>query len=129
MLAACLIIPCSAPRAMEVDNAGLFGPALECEPAGTRIDANLLARVGAGTATQRRRGPANTRLHNNRRGAGSARQAGRPSAPRSESKAPPRAFEEPQAAFIRSFYTCNAARSSALTEGTGWRLVGPLRQG
>lgn len=127
MLAAGLILPSSAPRAMEVDNAGLFGPTLECEPAGTRIDANLLARVRTSTATQKRRGSAASRHHNDRRDA--ARQAARPSSPRSERKPAPRRPEEARTAFIRSFYTCSAARSSALTEGTGWRLVGPLRQG
>lgn len=127
VLAASTLFPCSAPRALETDNGGLLGPTLECEPAGSRIDAGLLAHVRATAPTERRRDSAKTRLHNDRRGA--ARKSGQPSTPRSARKAAPRASEEPQAAFLRSFYTCNASRSSALTEGTGWRLVGPLRQG
>lgn len=126
VLAAGILLPWSAPRALEADTGGLFSPTLECESADARIDANLLARVRADAPPERRRESAKARANVNRRG--KARQAGRPSAPRSSRRAP-RGAEEPQTAFIRSFYTCSATRSSSLTEGTGWRLVGPLRQG
>lgn len=126
VLAVGMLLPWSAPRALEADTGGLFSPTLECESAGAKIDANLLARVRVGASPERRRESAKARTTQDRRG--NAQRAGRPSAPRSSRKAP-RGAEDPQTAFIRSFYTCNAARSSALTEGTGWRLVGPLRQG
>ena len=127
VLAATTLFPCAAPLALEADSGGLLAPTLECEPAGSRIDASLLARVRATAPVERRRGSAKERHRINQRGV--ARKSGQPSTPRSARKAAPPASEEPQAAFLRSFYTCSAPRSSALTEGTGWRLVGPLRQG
>jgi hypothetical protein len=116
-LAVGLILPHSAPRAaMPTDGVSLFTPGLGCGPTETQVGTvGLLARVRAEAApVERRRG---------------ARPASRPSIlPLRAKKAPVQVEQEPRAAILRSFYTCDAPRSPNLTEGTGWRLVGPLRQ-
>jgi len=102
------------------DGIGLLPPGLECHPAETFVGtSNLLSRVRAdlGAPAARRRDAANARAQQSRGGRQAAR---RPSPPRA-------AGQEPPAAVLRSLYTCNATPN--FTEGTGWRLVGPLRQG
>lgn len=125
VLAIGTILPHSAPRASTpTDGVSMFTPGLGCGPAETLVGTGgLLARVRADLAVpQPRRGVAKARQ-------GARQQAARPStsAPRSERKAL-QAEQEPRAAVLRSFYTCDAAPLPNLTEGTGWRLVGPLRQ-
>jgi hypothetical protein len=129
VLAIGTILPHSAPRASTpTDGVSMFTPGLGCGPAETLVGTGgLLARVRADLAVpQSRRGVAKARPSARQ---GARQQAARPSisAPRSERKAL-QAEQEPRAAVLRSFYTCDAAPLPNLTEGTGWRLVGPLRQ-
>ena len=129
VLAVGMVLPLSAPRASApTDGASLFTPGLGCGPAETQVGTgDLLARVRADAAIPaRRRETAKTRPQQPR---GARQAARRPSAPlpRSAAKAP-QVEQEPRAAVLRSFYTCNATPLPNLTEGTGWRLVGPLRQ-
>ena len=119
VLAVSMVLPFSATGASSpADGIGLLTPGLGCHPAETLVGtSNLLSRVRAdfGAPTARRRDTMRARAQQSRGG----RQAAR--------RSPPRAAEqEPPAAVLRSFYTCNAAPN--FTEGTGWRLVGPLRQ-
>jgi hypothetical protein len=58
---------------------------------------------------------------------GAAKVARPPVPPRAARKAPA-VEEQSRTAVLRSFYTCNAEPMPNLTEGTGWRLVGPLRR-
>lgn len=129
VLAAGVFLPCSAARAvMAVDAVGPLTAESACGPAETMVGAsNLLARVGmSGARTVRRGGAAKGPLPE-RKG---ARQAARSfAAPRSARKTPKAGQEqEPRAAVLRSFYTCDAMLPRNPAEGTGWRLVGPLRQ-
>jgi hypothetical protein len=122
VLAVGMALPVSAAGApvSAADGVGLFTPGLGCHPAETLVGtAGLLSRVraGAGPSQARRRDTARARSAQSRGG----RQAAR------RSPAPRTAEQEPRPAVLRSFYTCAAAPN--LAEGTGWRLVGPLRQG
>lgn len=130
VLAVGLVLPHSAPRASTpAEGLGLFTPGLGCGPTETPVGVGadgLLTRVQAdGAGTSRRREAGKARPATGRQG---ARKAARPLAapPRSAGKAP-RTEGEPRATVLRSFYTCDAAPASNLAEGTGWRLVGPLR--
>ncbi len=120
VLAVVMALPFSAASASaSADGIGLFTPGLGCHPAETLVGtASLLSRVraDAGPSQARRRDAARARPAQPRAG----RQAAR------RSPAPRTAEQEPRPAVLRSFYTCNAAPN--LAEGTGWRLVGPLRQ-
>jgi len=128
VLAMGLVVPHSAPRAAAAgDGSSLFTPGLGCGPTETQVGTiGLLARVRAETVASTRRGPVAKARSPERQG---ARQAGRRSAsPAYARKAPAQTEQEPRAAVLRSFYTCDAPQAPNLTEGTGWRLVGPLRQ-
>jgi hypothetical protein len=120
VLAVGMVLPFHAADASApADGIGLFAPGLGCDPAETLVGTGgLLARVRAeaGAPAARRREAGKARSQQPRGGRHAAR---RPTAPRT-------AEQEPRAAILRSFYTCNAAPN--FTEGTGWRLVGPLRQ-
>jgi len=115
VLALGVVLPHSAARASSnMHEFGLLTQGLGCGPTETPVGADvpgLLARVRADAAKAR---PAE------RHGAGKA--------PRPAAKAP-QAEQETRAAVLRTFYTCQAASAPNPAEGTGWRLVGPLRQG
>ncbi|MBD0275172.1 MAG: hypothetical protein ICV73_25010 [Acetobacteraceae bacterium] len=118
VLAVGTVLPLSAPAASaSADALGLFAPGSACGPSETLVGTGgLLARIRADASSPRRLGAARGRP----RGAqGSAATRRRPGAPQVE--------PEPRAAALRSFYTCNAAPIPNFAEGTGWRLVGPLR--
>jgi hypothetical protein len=131
VLAAGMILPHSAPHAATpTDGVSLFTPGLGCGPAETLVGTGgLLARVRAGAASHARLPRAAAKaVRPTERRHGAARQAARLPVPsRSARKAPRPAGDEQRAAVLRSFYTCDAAPQTNLTEGTGWRLVGPLR--
>lgn len=100
---------------------GLFQPGAACGPAETLVGTTggLLARVRAEAGMRAPRKPSVDRPGARRPGAQQQRRPG--------SEAPRRFAEaEPRPALLRSFYTCDAAPNYA--EGTGWRLVGPLRR-
>lgn len=133
-LAVGLTLPHSAPRASTpLDAPGLVAPGLGCAPADTPVGA-----AGAGQLS-RIRADAAAGAPLDRRGAAEARptlrpgprKAARPSTPArlSAPRKAPRAGPEARQNVLRSFYTCNAAAMPNPAEGTGWRLVGPLRQG
>ncbi len=130
VLAVGMALPFSAADAStSTDSIGLLTPGLGCGPTETQVGTHgLLARVraDAGAVASRRRDAAKARLQQQR---GSRQAARRPSTPlpRSGAKAP-QAEQEPRAVVLRSFYTCNATPLQNFTEGTGWRLVGPLRR-
>lgn len=126
VLAVVMALPFSAASASaRVDGVGLLTLNSACGPAETPvgIGGGLLARVRAdarAAAAEKARGARQPRV-------AAMEPARRPSAQsrRSAAKGPRSGGQEPQAAFLRSFYTCDAAPNFA--EGTGWRLVGPLR--
>lgn len=118
VLAVGMALPLSgAGASTPADSGGSFAPGLACHPAETLVGASgLLSRVRADApGAARRRDAARARPQHR----GSLQTARRPSPPRFGE-------QDPRAAVLRSFYTCNAAPN--LAEGTGWRLVGPLRQ-
>ncbi len=119
VLAVGMVLPLPAMGASpSADGIGLLAPGLGCHPAETLVGtSNLLSRVRAdlGASPARRRDTSKARAQQPRAGRQAAR---RPSPPRTTG-------QEPHASVLRSFYTCNAAPN--FTEGTGWRLVGPLR--
>ncbi len=128
VLAFGMALPLSAPLASApVDAVGLFTPGMGCGPSETLVGTGgLLSRVRAEAAAPAlRRDAAKAQPRG-------ARQAARrrPPAPlpRSAAGAAPQAEQEPRPAVLRSFYTCDAAPLPNLAEGTGWRLVGPLRR-
>jgi hypothetical protein len=133
LLAAGMALSPAAARAYApADGAGLFSPGLGCGPAETLVGTGapgLLARVRAEAAgaSPRRGGAAKARSAERH----ALRKSARPptTAPRSARNAPQQAEQETRPAVLRSFYTCNAALAPNLAEGTGWRLVGPLRHG
>ena len=122
------VLPLSGARASTSAGGGsLFSPGLGCGPAETSVDSGgLLARVRADAAAPQHRRGAGAALGAGRRGA--QKPAPLPASPRSAQKAPA-AEPEPRAAVLRSFYTCESGwPAEDLTQGTGWRLVGPLRR-
>ena len=127
VLAMGVALPHSAPRAAtQAEGMNLFASSLACGPAETLVGAatgSFLFRVRA-DASARRHEAAKARFAG-RQGTRKAPRSSAP-APQSAGKAP-RTDDEPNAAVLRSFYTCNAATVPNLAEGTGWRLVGPLR--
>lgn len=132
LLAIGMVLPQSAARASTpTDAVSLLTPGLGCGPAETLVGtgaASLLARVraeAAGTPPHRRE--AAKARSTGRLG---SKKAVRPSAgaPRSVKRAP-QAEQEPRAAVLLTFYACSAASTPNFAAGTGWRLVGPLRQG
>lgn len=133
LLAAAAVLPHSAARAsITADGAGLLASALGCGPAETLVGTGvpgLLARVRAEAAgaAPRRSGTAKARSAAERP---ASRKPTLPSvaSPRSTEKMP-QARDAARPAVLRSFYTCNTASAPDLAEGTGWRLVGPLRHG
>ena len=132
LLAMGMALPHSAARAsMPTDTVSLLTPGFGCGPAETLVGTGapgLLARVRAEAAGAQphRREAAKARST----GRLDSRKAMRPSAaaPRSARRAP-RTEQEPRAAVLLSFYACSVAPTPNFAEGTGWRLVGPLRQG
>lgn len=132
LLAMGMALPHTAARAsMQMDGVSLLTPGLGCGPAETLVGIGapgLLARVRAEAAGAplRRREASKARSSGRR----DPRKAVRPSAvaPRSAKQAP-QTEQEPRATVLRSFYTCSTASTPNFAEGTGWRLVGPLRQG
>ncbi len=129
ILVSSVVLPQAAPRAATpIDGGGLFITGLACGAADTPPlvgRGGPLARVRADAAPTPRRSAAADPKRSERKGVG---KAARPVAPpRSAKKAPPME-QEPRAAVLRSFYTCNTAPAPDLTEGTGWRWVGPLRR-
>jgi hypothetical protein len=130
VLAMGLVLPHSASRASTpADGLSLLAPGMGCGPAETLVGAGagaLLTRVRADASGNpaRRRDAARARPA----GPQGARKAVRPPAVARSARKAPQPAEEPRAAVLRSFYTCNAAAMPNLAEGTGWRLVGPLRQ-
>lgn len=127
-------LPHSAARAASpAETAGLLASGLGCGPAETLVgagSAGLLARVraeAAGAATRRGGKLGKARPVERRPAARQAARAGT-AAPRT-SKLPAQRDREARPAVLRSFYTCDAASAPNLAEGTGWRLVGPLRRG
>lgn len=136
LLAACLVPPLSSARASSAtaEGMGLFAPGLGCSPAETLVGTHeLLARVrtdapAAAPATRAGATPSGARNAPAPRPEGRQHAARSPApAARSKAKAPRSGEGEPRAAVLRSFYSCNAAPN--LADGTGWRLVGPLRRG
>lgn len=132
LLIADVFLPHSAARAsMTADGAGMLASGLGCGPAETPVGAGvpgLLARVRAEAAGASPRERGATQAQSAERSA--LRKPARPSmaAPQFAKKAP-LVDRGPQPAVLRSFYTCNTAPAPNLAEGTGWRLVGPLRHG
>lgn len=132
LLAMGAALPHSAARAsMATDGAGLLVSGLGCGPAETLVGSGvpgLLARVRTETVAPSLRRGTSAKARPVERLA--QRKPARPSAaaPRSAGKAP-QADRGQHLAVLRSFYTCNAASAPNLAEGTGWRLVGPLRRG
>lgn len=112
-----------AEASTPVDAAGLLSPALDCAAiSDTSVGTGgFLAWVRAEGATKRRH--LAVPRQKDRRG---DHVAPRPTQPRA--KTPPLA-QEARPALLRSLYTCNAPASPDLGGDTGWRLVGPLRQG
>jgi hypothetical protein len=131
VLAGVTLLPVPGARAATLmDGVGLLTPGMACGPGETPVGvAGPLARVRADAAAPARgRGAAKAaRPSEPRRGQQAARPAKPPS--REARKAPQSEPPEPRAAVLRSFYTCDASPLSNLAEGTGWRLVGPLRKG
>ena len=135
VLAVGMVLPLSdASASAPADGVGLLTLGSACGPAETLVGTGgLFARVRADAdapaAASRRRGMGAAKARGAQQPRAATRQAARrPSAPLSRSgpKAPRFGEQEPRAAVLRSFYTCNATPNFA--EGTGWRLVGPLRQ-
>ena len=131
-LAASTILPHSAARASTLAvGVDLFAAGLACGSAESPVETTkLVARVRAeGTATPASSRPvaAKPRAPGPRR----AQQATRPAKPplSRQARKNPQIEQEPRGAVLRSFYTCNASPAPNGTEGTGWRLVGPLRHG
>lgn len=134
LLAAGAVLPHSAARASTTaDGAGLLASALGCGPAETLVGTGapgLLARVRAEAAgaSLRPGGTAKARPVAERPAASRKPKPPSAASPRSTKKAP-RVQHAVRPAVLRSFYTCNTAFTPNLAEGTGWRLVGPLRHG
>lgn len=126
LLAVGMVLPLSAPRASApTDGASLFTPGLGCGPSETLVGTGgLLARVRADAVPARPQDAAKAQPRGGQQAA--RRRPSAPPLPRSTGKAP-QVEQEPRAAVLRSFYTCDATPLRNLTEGTGWRLVGPLR--
>lgn len=117
------VLPHSGARAaMGTEPIDMFTPNLACGPAETLVGtgaAGLLARVRVdATSTAPRLREAKGRT---------AGRRGARKAPRVANKAP-KIEAEPRAVVLRSFYTCNSASDPNVAAGSGWRLVGPLRQ-
>jgi len=124
------ILPHSAARAGALTaGVDLFVAGLACGSAETPVEATkLLARVRAErTAPASGRPAAKARAPEPRRAQQAIRSAKQP--PSRQARKSQQAEQEPRGAVLRSFYTCNASPVPDLAEGTGWRLVGPLRHG
>jgi hypothetical protein len=129
-LVAGTIIPlCTARAVMLTDGIDLFTAGLACGSADTPVEtAKLLVRVRAeGAAPALGLPAARARAPESRR----AQQTARPTKPPLSQRAQknPQVEQELRGVVLRSFYTCNATPPPNGTEGTGWRLVGPLRHG
>jgi hypothetical protein len=131
-LVASAALPHSAARAGTLTSGvDLLTAGLACGSAGTPVaTAKLLGRVraeatapvsGRAAAAKARAAPEPRR----------SQQITRPAKPQPSRQARkyPQAEQEPRGAVVHSLYTCNATPVPDLTEGTGWRLVGPLRNG
>jgi hypothetical protein len=131
ILAVGVVLPAADVRASTPAEGGatLFSPGLGCGPDETLVGTdNLLARVRIDMAARPQGRRPLAEQGPERRGAKRTERRTTPPQ-RSARKATPQAEEEPRPAFLRTFYTCDAARAPIGTEGTGWRLVGPLRHG
>jgi hypothetical protein len=131
ILALGVVLPIADLRASTPAEGGatLFSPGLGCGPDETLVGTdNLLARVRIDMAARPQGRRPLAEQGPERRGAKRTERRTTPPQ-RSARKATPQAEEEPRPAFLRTFYTCDAARAPIGTEGTGWRLVGPLRHG
>ncbi len=130
LLAVGAALPHSAARASAAaDGVGLLTPGVGCGPAETLVGAGapgLLARVRADAAAVAPRRLREAAPPGRPGARAKARLPAVAAAPRSVKKAP-QAEQESRTPVLRSFYTCNAASAPNLAEGTGWRLVGPLR--
>lgn len=124
VFAAATVLPTAAPyAATPTQSGGLFAPDLACGPAETLVvTSDLLARIRA-DATPARRGAGIARSSKGHSPAKIARR----NTPSQSARKAPSDEQEPRAAALRSFHTCSAATPPNLIEGTGWRLVGPLR--
>jgi len=130
-----IVVPAAVPRAASASEAiGLFTPGLACGPAETLVGTSrpaFLARVradaGAAKAPVRPHG-ARTAARDHARSKSSRRSEARRAYAVQSAKRAPHAATEMRPNVLRSFFACNASTLPDPAAGTGWRLVGPLRQ-